>query len=110
VIERADFAYAIVTPGGSSSASFRRRWQRRLSATRSVPSFASGRGSKRVIVVGAGLAGLCAAYELAALGTRCDGPWKRRSAPVVVFTPYGRPSRMTLMRRLARRVSRHRMI
>ena len=32
------------------------------------PILASGRGSKRVIVVGAGLAGLCAAYELAALG------------------------------------------
>ena len=33
-----------------------------------APILASGRGSKRVIVVGAGLAGLCAAYELAALG------------------------------------------
>jgi monoamine oxidase len=32
------------------------------------PILASGRGAKRVIVVGAGLAGLCAAYELAALG------------------------------------------
>ncbi len=32
------------------------------------PILASGRGSKRVIVVGGGLAGLCAAYELAALG------------------------------------------
>ena len=33
-----------------------------------APLVASGRSAKRVIVVGAGLAGLCAAYELAALG------------------------------------------
>src|SRR4029450_5118020 len=33
-----------------------------------APLVASGRCAKRVIVVGAGLAGLCAAYELAALG------------------------------------------
>jgi monoamine oxidase len=33
-----------------------------------VPPGASGGARKRVIVVGAGLAGLCAAYELAALG------------------------------------------
>lgn len=33
-----------------------------------APLVASGRSPKRVILVGAGLAGLCAAYELAALG------------------------------------------
>ena len=33
-----------------------------------APLVASGRGAKRVIVIGAGLAGLCSAYELSALG------------------------------------------
>ena len=68
MIERTDLANAMVTPDGSSSAKSRRRWRQRPSATRPGTVLASGRGSKRVIVVGGGLAGLCAAYELAALG------------------------------------------